>query len=123
MSKLKEFIDSGTKRVEEDMARQNELTFSNCKTLILDMDTEQLDELIHTIKYRRDEINRELKDSFIVGDRVWFTHHNNSKTVSGTISKINRKRIVVKEDDNEWMAWNVPPSILTKLTDKGVDNG
>ena len=123
MSKLKEFIANGTKRVEEDMARQNELTFSNCKTLILDMDTEQLDELIHTIKYRRDEINRELKDSFVVGDKVWFTHSRDNKTINGTVSKVNRKRLVVKEDNNEWMAWNVPPSILTKLTDKGVDNG
>ena len=43
------------------MGNTDELTFSNCKTLILDMDTEQLDELIHTVKYRRDEINRELK--------------------------------------------------------------
>ena len=45
------------------MSNTEELTFKNCKTLILTMDTEQLDELIHAIKYRRDEINRELKDN------------------------------------------------------------
>jgi putative ribosome biogenesis GTPase RsgA len=105
------------------MSNTEELTFKNCKTLILTMDTEQLDELIHAIKYRRDEINRELKDKFVVGDKVWFTHNRDNKTISGTVSKVNRKRLVVKEDGSEWTAWNVPPSILTKLTNKGVDNG
>ena len=103
------------------MGNTDELTFKNCKTLILDMGTKQLDELIETIKYRRDEINRSLKNSFVVGDKVSFTSKN--KIYNCTISKINRKRLVVKEDDNEWRAWDVPPSILTKLTEKGVDNG
>ena len=102
--------------------KTNELTFNNCKTFVLTMDRKQLDELVDTIKYRRDELNRKLKDSFSVGDKVSFISSRDNKTINGTVSKVNRKRLVVKEDNSEWMAWNVPPSILTKLTNKGVDN-
>ena len=104
------------------MSKTNELTFNNCKTLVITMDINELDELAKVIRFRRNEINRELKDDFLIGDKVSFTGRNNN-LVMGTITKINRKNVVVTEDDNKWMAWNVPPSMLTKKTNKGVDNG
>tara|TARA_Y100001963_G_C6722070_1_gene419605 strand:+ start:856 stop:1146 length:291 start_codon:yes stop_codon:yes gene_type:complete len=96
------------------MKGNNDMNLSEIKGGILTLDNDGLNEIISTINFRRREISQRIKNQFKVGDRVWFNGRRN-KRVEGTIDKINRKNIVVKED-NGWTSWNVSPSLLKELT-------
>ena len=87
------------------------MSIQDIKSGILRLDGDGLDCLINTINYRRKEINQKIKSQFNVGDNVWFYSKDNK--VEGKITKINRKYIVVKENEG-WTQWNVSPSLLKK---------
>ena len=87
------------------------MDIQDIKSGILRLDGDGLDSLINTINYRRKEINQKIKSQFNVGDNVWFYSKDNK--VEGKITKINRKYIVVKENEG-WTQWNVSPSLLKK---------
>ena len=80
---------------------------------ILQMNSEELDSAINTIRYRRDEINKQLKNEFQVGDRVSFEGKKGVR-VFGLIEKKNRKKMVVADETQTYSKWTVPPSMLTK---------
>ena len=83
---------------------------SNIKNQILTMTRGELKELSNTIRYRRDELSKEEKDSFKVGDSVYFMHNN--KKNYGTITKKNPKKLKVDLWLNRFESWGVPPSML-----------
>ena len=87
------------------------MDIQDIKSGILRLDGDGLDSHINTINYRRKEINQKIKSQFNVGDNVWFYSKDNK--VEGKITKINRKYIVVKENEG-WTQWNVSPSLLKK---------
>ena len=83
---------------------------SNIKNEILTMNRDELKQLSDTIRYRRDELSQEEKDSFKVGDSVYFMHNNQRQY--GTITKKNPKKLKVNLWVNRFQSWGVPPSLL-----------
>ena len=73
------------------------------------MDTEQLKIVADEIKLRRTLLGNQLTRSLIVGDTVSFQGRGGT-TEQGTVTKINRKTVIVKTGHN---TWKVPASMLT----------
>ena len=90
------------------------MSLEQIKTGILGLSNSEIEEVINNIKFRRNEIGRQVKNQFKVGDKVWFNKSQDGQRVNGTVSKINRKNIQVRENDRNWVVWNVSPNLLTK---------
>ena len=88
------------------------MNIQEIKSGVLGLDNNELNDIVSTINYRRKELNRQVKNQFSVGDVVWFNSRKGIK-VEGKITKINRKNIVVSQDD-KYVSWNVSPSLLKK---------
>ena len=73
------------------------------------MDIEQLKIVADEIKLRRTLLGNQLTRSLIVGDTVSFQGRG-GVTEQGTVTKINRKTVIVKTVHN---TWKVPASMLT----------
>ena len=73
------------------------------------MDNEQLNEVAHAIKLRRNFIASHAVRQFVIGDRVEFSGKRG--TVVGEIKKVNRKNLVV-EDLNTMQMWKVPANMV-----------
>ena len=77
-----------------------------------DFTNEQLDSIVMAIKFARNTIAKKNKKSMWVGDTVKFTSSRSGETVLGTVQKINRKFIVVRENGNRNLTWRVPANML-----------
>lgn len=73
------------------------------------MDNEQLNEVAHAIKLRRNFIASHAVRQFVIGDRVEFNGKRGK--VVGEIKKVNRKNLVV-EDLNTMQMWKVPANMV-----------
>ena len=90
------------------------MSLEQVKAGILGLSNSEIDEVVSTIRFRRNEIGRQVKNQFNVGDKVWFNKSQDGQRVDGVVNKINRKNIQVRENDRNWVVWNVSPSLLTK---------
>ena len=79
---------------------------------IMGLDNDDLNNLIDTIKFRRNQIQQEAKRLFKVGDKVFFLNKKKGK-VEGMVTKINKKYIVVDETHG-MMSWRVSPTLLER---------
>jgi hypothetical protein len=79
-----------------------------------DFTNEQLNSILSAIKYRRSELTRQAKRSFTTGSRVKFTNSRTGKIVIGTVQKVNRKFVIVREPASSFYStqWRVPASML-----------
>ena len=73
------------------------------------MDIEQLKIVADEIKLRRTLLGNQLTRSLMVGDTVSFQGRAGT-TEQGTVTKVNRKTVIVKAGHN---TWKVPASMLT----------
>ena len=74
---------------------------------------EDLEEVIRAIKFRRAELARSSFNAVRIGSRVTFTGSRSGK-VTGTITKLGRKNIMVR-DDTTRTEWRVPANMLTVI--------
>ena len=77
-----------------------------------DFTNEQLDSIVMAVKFARNTLVKKNKQSMWVGDTVKFTSSRSGETVLGTVQKINRKFIVVRENGNRNLTWRVPANML-----------
>ena len=77
-------------------------------------DTDELNHLKRVIDMRREDIARGLKDSLLPGDRVKV---DSQKVGYGHIVKVNRTKVVVRDDNNQ--QWTVP---LTMISSKYIEH-
>ena len=77
-----------------------------------DFTNEQLDSIVMAIKFARNTLVKKNKQSMWVGDAVKFTSSRSGETILGTVQKINRKFIVVRENGNRNLTWRVPANML-----------
>ena len=77
-------------------------------------DTDELNHLKRVIDMRREDIARGLKNSLLPGDRVKV---DSQKVGYGHIVKVNRTKVVVRDDNNQ--QWTVP---LTKISTKYIEH-
>jgi len=77
-----------------------------------DFTNEQLDSIVMAVKFARNTIAKRNKSSLWVGDTVKFTSSRRGELIMGTVQKINRKFIVVRENGNRNLTWRVPANML-----------
>jgi len=83
------------------------------------LDLNQLDSVYMALKFARNELARKNKRALAVGDSVKFESSKRNQTVVGTVTKINRKYVIVREH-NPYGAnlltggtnWRVPAEML-----------
>ena len=81
------------------------------------MDNEQLNEVAHAIKLRRNFIASHAVRQFVIGDRVEFSGKRGK--VVGEIKKVNRKNLVV-DDLNSATSWRVPANMVKPALGLGL---
>ena len=74
---------------------------------------DEVNEVIEAIKLKRTALSRSVTRSVRVGDVVSFAGRG-GQTVTGTVTKVNRKTIVVK-DRASATSWKVTASMVTPL--------
>tara|TARA_Y100000310_G_scaffold191457_1_gene191446 strand:- start:223 stop:504 length:282 start_codon:yes stop_codon:yes gene_type:complete len=79
---------------------------------VMGLDNDDLNNLIDSIKFRRNQIQQEAKRLFKVGDKVFFLNKKKGK-VEGMVTKINKKYIIVDETHG-MMSWRVSPTLLER---------
>ena len=77
-------------------------------------DTDELNHLKKVIDMKREDIARGLKYSLLPGDRVKV---DSQKVGYGHIVKVNRTKVVVRDDNNQ--QWTVP---LTMISTKYIEH-
>lgn len=73
------------------------------------MTNSDLDTIVDAIKFARQQIIRKNTGSLIIGTAVKFTSTRSGKLITGTVSKVNRKFIIV---DSGAGSWRVPANML-----------
>jgi len=69
-------------------------------------DSNQLDQIVSTIRLQRASIQESAKRAFKIGDRVTFLRSKTGQTLHGVILKINRKTIgILTDTDGEWRVY------------------
>ena len=74
-----------------------------------DFNNDQLNAIISAVKFRRTQISREVKHTIRVGDTVKFYHPKLGMDLSGPVTKVKIKNILVKTQRG---VYNVPANLL-----------
>ena len=85
----------------------------NVKADIKTMSNDQLNEIAEAVNMRRKRIQNQAIRNMLVGDIVSFETRNKG-TITGKVSKVNRKTIIVAESKST-REWKVPANLATKL--------
>ena len=80
-------------------------------TAIRAMNNDELNQVIEAIKLQRTWLARQQTATLAVGDTVKFQGRGGRKVV-GTVTKINRKTVIVKDG---YTNWRVTASLLTRV--------
>lgn len=75
----------------------------------------ELSSVIESVKFARSRLQKEVKRSLMLGDRVQFTSTKTGRTMQGTVQKIAIKYITVRTVDG---LWRVPANMLTLVEDR-----
>ena len=73
---------------------------------------DQLDSIAMAIRFARNQLAAKAKFTLIKGSQVKFTSSKTGKTVLGTVEKVNRKFIIVRENGTAFGTWRVPANML-----------
>ena len=74
---------------------------------------EELNSIGDAIRFARASIANQNKREMSVGTVVKFKSNKTGMTVTGTVEKVNRKYIIVRENGKTFGNWRVPASMLT----------
>lgn len=81
----------------------------NSSIMFGDFTNDQLESIIHAIKYRRSQIGQDAKRALRVGTSVKFYSSKRGQTYFGTVNKIAIKYITVSTPQG---LWKVPANML-----------
>ena len=73
---------------------------------------DQLNAIAQAIQYRRRQIGKEIKHTIRVGDTVKFYHPKLGQDLSGPVTKVKIKNIVVRTSQG---LYNVPANLLERV--------
>ena len=91
------------------MERLSAIQQVNSAIMFGDFTNDELNSIISAIKFRRSQLTKEAKRSFMLGDSVKFTSNRNGVTYTGTVNKIKVKYILVRTSAG---LFNVPANML-----------
>ena len=92
------------------------LTIAEINTAIIagNFTNDQLNSIGDAIKFARAQIANQNKFTLVKGSQVKFTNSRSGQTVLGTVEKVNRKFIIVRETGKAFGGnWRVPANMLT----------
>jgi hypothetical protein len=103
------------------MAKMSEAFFKELGTFDLNELVNLNRLVVSMVRSKQSHENYKASAEFMVGDKVWFIAKR-GRRVEGVIDKINRSKAIVKVKDDkaknsfmEYVRWNVPFSMLTKV--------
>jgi hypothetical protein len=76
---------------------------------------DQLDSIIMAVKFARNQLAAKAKFTLVKGTNVKFTSSRTGNPIFGTVEKVNRKFIVVRESNTNSLVnsvWRVPANML-----------
>jgi len=76
---------------------------------------EQLDSIQMAIKFARNQLATKAKFTLVKGSQVKFTSSKSGQTILGTVEKVNRKTVKVRDNATS-LLWAVSPSFLTLVS-------
>jgi hypothetical protein len=94
------------------MERLTQIQQVNSAIMFGDFTNEELNSIIDAVKFARASIANQNKRALTLGTIVKFTSSRTGMPVTGTVQKINRKFIIVRET-NKLSNWRVPANMLT----------
>ena len=94
------------------MERLTEIQQVNQAIMFGNFSNAELDSIISAIKFARGQIVKQNKREMTVGSPVKFTSSRSGQTILGTVEKINRKFIIVRENGKAFGNWRVPANML-----------
>jgi uncharacterized lipoprotein len=96
------------------MEQLSQIQQINSSIMFGDFTNDQLDSIIAAIKFARNNLARQAKNSFSKGSKVKFRSSRNGQTIVGTVEKVNRKFIIVREQTSSVFGvnWRVPANML-----------
>jgi hypothetical protein len=83
---------------------------------ILHMDNDALNRVIGAVKMRRDQLHFANTRSFKSGDQVEFTSSRTGTVLTGKVSRVKIKYVVVNCDNGQ--TWNIPGGMLRPIQQK-----
>ena len=94
------------------MERMTQIQQVNSAIMFGNFTNEGLTSIIDAVKFARASIANQNKRALTLGTIVKFTSSRTGMPVTGTVQKINRKFIIVRET-NKLSNWRVPANMLT----------
>ena len=94
------------------MERLTQIQQVNSAIMFGDFTNEEISSIIDAVKFARASIANQNKRALTLGTIVKFTSSRTGMPVTGTVQKINRKFIIVRETNN-LSNWRVPANMLT----------
>ena len=76
---------------------------------------EDLNSIGEAIKFARAQLGQKNKFTLRTGSQVKFTSSKTGHIVLGTVEKVNRKYIIVRENGKAFGNWRVPASMLEAI--------
>mgnify|MGYP006278455215 CR=1 FL=1 len=74
----------------------------------------ELNSMIDAVKWRRNTLSKQIKNSMMIGDNVNFTSTKTGMNKTGVVVKIAQKYVTVRCVDG---LWRVPANMLTVVED------
>jgi hypothetical protein len=82
------------------------------------MDNDDINKLVRAVQVRRDHLHFQKTKNFNIGDRVEFTSSKTGRVLTGSVSKVKIKYILVETDNGQ--RWNIPGGMLRPIQQKVV---
>ena len=95
------------------MERLTQIQQINSAIMFGDFTNEELTSIIDAVKFARANIANQNKRALTLGTIVKFTSSRTGMPVTGTVEKINRKFIIIRENGKAFGNWRVPANMLT----------
>lgn len=93
------------------------LTIQDIRSAIMlqEWSNTELTSIIDAVKWNRSRLQKQVKRSLMLGDRVQFTSSKTGRAVVGNVTKIAIKYVTVRTTDG---LWRVPANMLIRLEDR-----
>jgi phage-related protein len=94
------------------------LEISDIVSGISHMETDEINKLVRALIIRKNQLHFQNAKNFKTGDRVEFTSSKTGRVLTGSVSKVKIKYILVETDNGQ--RWNIPGGMLRPIQQKVV---
>ena len=73
---------------------------------------DQLNSIMMAVQFARNQLAQKTRFTLVKGSHVKFTSSKSGQTILGTVEKVNRKFVIVRETGKAFGSWRVPANML-----------